>query len=162
MELQEQNINERIDQLELAMQAYRPVNCPLTHTFFPGLYVRKIFMPKGEEGEETLITSMVHNTTHPFFVMKGKVAVFCENDGVQIIEAGYDGITTPNTRRVLRILEDCVWITTHPTSIMPVDNTEQAILEAVDKVEQEIMKPYVNELLGGKLKNNVLFKEVNY
>lgn len=160
-----EDTNSMIDELELAMTEFEPVNCPLIHRFTDGLYIRQIFMPKSEDGKETWITTMVHNTTHPFFVMKGRVKVFSDNDGAQIIEAPYFGITTPNTRRVLLIEEDTIWITLHPTNIQPKDNSDEAINEAVKLVSKQILKEYENPLLGGHYVNNSFVpdnKEINY
>lgn len=69
-------VNNKIDELEAALiSECEPIICPLKHTFIPGFYIREIFMPKGVEGKVNLITSRVHNTFHPFFVLKGKVAI---------------------------------------------------------------------------------------
>src|SRR5215203_343695 len=96
------NMGNRIDELEqVLVNNFPAVDCPLTHRFTPGMYIREIFMPKG-----STVTSLIHKTTHPFFVLKGKVSVYSENDGQQLIEAPFVGITTPNTRRVLYIHED--------------------------------------------------------
>lgn len=149
--------NERIDELEAALlDNFETVDCPLKHRFVPGMYIREIFMPKN-----SIITSLIHNTTHPFFILQGKVSVFSENDGVQVLEAPYVGITTPNTRRVLRIHEDCVWVTCHVTDIQPKDNSEESILEAANLVVDEITDKHTNEYLGGVIKNNVLVKTID-
>jgi hypothetical protein len=144
-------INDKIDELELAMQEGDAVDCPLIHQFVPGMYIREIFMPAG-----ILVTSMIHNTNHPFFVMEGKVSVYSDNDGEQLIEAPYRGITTPGTRRVLFIHEDTIWVTVHPTDVMPMGDTEEDILEAVKKVESAILEKRPNPLLGGVIKNNII------
>ncbi len=69
------SIDNRIDQLEVALiKSGDPIDCPVTHRFVPGMYIREIFMPKGVDGVENIVTSLVHNTTHPFFVLQGKVA----------------------------------------------------------------------------------------
>lgn len=144
--------NKRIDELEAAMlTSFDTVDCPLVHRFVPGMYIREIFMPKG-----SLITSLIHKTKHPFFVLKGTVSVYSENDGQQLFQAGDKGITIPGTRRVLFILEDCVWVTCHATSVQPKDDSPQAILDAVKIIEDEIIEKHTNELLGGVIKNNVL------
>jgi|SRR6187402_82769 len=154
-DIQEIGINEKIDELELSMMACPPVNCPLIHKFVPGMYIREIIMPAG-----TLITSMIHKTKHPYFVMQGKVSVYSENFGEQFIEAPYYGITLPDTRRVLYIHENCVWITCHKTNIQPKDETEESILEAVGLIEDEILDKRENPLLGGRIKNNVIYKTI--
>lgn len=149
--------DDKIDQLEAALfNEGNPVDMPVQDLFVPGMYIRTIYMHKGEEGVENIVTSLVHNTEHPFFVMAGKVAVFSDNDGEQIIEAPYFGITKPGTRRVLRIIEDTVWITCHPTEVQPEDDTEEGIQEAVLKVKEQIIEPHINKLLGSEVFRNKL------
>lgn len=144
-------IDDKIDELELAMQGGEPVDCPLVHRFLPGMYLREIFMPAG-----IFVTSCIHNTNHPFFVMKGKVSVYSDNDGEQLIEAPYVGATTPGTRRVLFIHEDTTWVTAHPTDIFPTGDGSDDILDAVKKIEDIILEKRPNHLLGGIIKNNII------
>lgn len=146
--------NELIDELESAMLDYEPIDCPVRHRFTDGMYIREIFMPKGEEGKTNVVTSLVHNTTHPFVVLKGKVEVYSENDGPQMIEAPYYGITRPGTRRVLLIHSDTVWITFHPTDIKPENDSDEAIKEAARLVGLQILQPYENKLFGGHFEQN--------
>ena len=130
-----------IDELESVMlDNFEVVDCPLTHRFTDGLYVREIFMPAG-----TLITSKIHKTQHQYFVLQGKVIVWI--DGVEhLIEAPYIGVTEPNTRRVLYILEDCIWATSHPNP----DN------ETVEQIEDRILDKHENVLLSEVNKNKML------
>ncbi len=144
-----QNTIDAINKLEEAMYAACPPgDFPLTHIFTPGLYTREIFMPKG-----SLITSKTHNTTHPFFILQGSAEVWTEEGGVQILEAPYRGITTPGTTRVLLILEDCIWITTHPiASITGEENnlSEEDKLKVVQGIEDIIIEKRTNPLLYKK------------
>lgn len=146
-------LTDKIDELEAAMMEYEPVDCKLNHKFFPGMYVREILMPAG-----SLVTSMIHKTTHPYFVMQGKVSVISENFGEQYIQAPFTGTTLPNTRRVLYIHENCAWITCHPTNIQPKDDSPEALMEAVALIEDEILEKRENPIIGGMIKNNVLIK----
>lgn len=130
---------DKIDELELAMQSLPPVECPLLHLRTPGMYTRQIFMPAG-----SLVTSKIHRTTHPFVVSLGKVSVYSENNGEEILEAPYTGITTPGTRRVLYCHTDVIWTTFHVA-----DDTE-----TIEDIEYRILEPYVNELLKVKVDKN--------
>jgi hypothetical protein len=112
-----------VDALEQEMAKRPPLDCPLVHRFTPGLYVREIFMPA-----DSLITSKIHKTEHPFVVSKGRCLVWIDGIGWQLIEAPYTGITKPGTRRVLLILEDTVWTTFHP--IAPEEHDNLAAIEA--------------------------------
>lgn len=147
------SIDDKIDGLELAMQDYAPVNCPLTHTFTLGLYSRVIFMPKG-----TLVTSLIHRTEHQFAVLAGCARVKINEGEWEVLCAPLVGVTKPWTRRILYILEDCVWGTFHRTDIRPENDTEEALLKAVQLIEDEIIEPHENHLLGGIVKNNIITK----
>lgn len=123
----------KIDALESKMRLMEPCVAPVDHIFTPGLYCRRIEMPRG-----SFITSKIHRTEHPFFVLAGKAAVWDGENGVQIIRAPYMGITKPGTRRVLLIGEDCTWITAHPTPHTDVAAIESDIIEPrdVSSIEQ--------------------------
>lgn len=149
------SISQRLDELEAAMQALPEVDCELDHTFTPGLYSRSVYMPSG-----TLIVSRIHKTKHQFNISAGVCAVK-NNDGEwEMIEAPYNGVTEPGTRRVLYIVQNTLWTTYHPVQIEPENDSEEAIKEAVDKVDELILEKHVNEILGGELKNNILIKEL--
>lgn len=144
--------HQRMDELEVAMLTNLPlVECPLKHTFVPGMYIREIFMPKG-----SLITSLIHKTEHPFFILKGSAKVKITQDEWQELSAPYSGITYPGTRRILYIEEDCIWVTVHRTEVEPVDDSREAILAAVDLITDELIEKHENKLLGGVIRNNVL------
>lgn len=148
------SIDETIDLIEAALFKEQLVECPLTHTFLPGMYIRKIFMPASELPNMTVIVSAIHKYDHPYFILQGKVAVKSENDGEQILSTGDHGITTSNTRRVLRIISDTIWVSCHPTTIQPRDNSEESILEAVNLVLDEILDKRINTQLEGRGFNN--------
>lgn len=81
-----------------------------THHYAEGLYGRELHMKAG-----MIITSKIHKVTHFTFVMKGRAQVIDPINGGQLIEAPCFMKTTPGTKRILKILEDSVWITVHST-----------------------------------------------
>ena len=91
------------------------------------MYIREIQIPAG-----TMLTSMTHKTQHPFVISQGSVKVTSDNEGSEIYEAPYTGITEPNTRRALHALTDVVWTTFHVTNETDVDKICKAILEPKD------------------------------
>lgn len=110
-------------------------HCPLEHSFGDGCYVRKIFMPAG-----TYIISKIHKITHPYFVMCGSALVATE-DGVNIIEGPYQGMTPAGTQRALYILSDMVWITVHVTNETDLDKIEEEIIaKDFDEVDQTLIE----------------------
>lgn len=104
----------RINQLETAFKAMPPevrLHPQLFHTFTPGLYGRRIIMPK-----DALLTSRIHLTEHQFVILRGVVSVWDDEHGVVTLEAPHAGVTKAGTRRVLYIHEECEWMTFHATN----------------------------------------------
>jgi|SRR5690242_1304995 len=138
-----------IDEAEAILVQLPKVECPLKHSFTPGLYIREIFMPAG-----TLLTTKIHNTTHPFVVSKGEVNVFMDGEMVHI-EAPYQGVTKPGTQRVIYVLQDCIWTTFHPLPYITGDENdlcEEDILKITDSIEADIIKFHDNPLLDEETK----------
>lgn len=102
----------RVDAIEQEMAKHPQVHCPVKHIFTKGLYTRIITLPAG-----TLLTSEIHKTEHPFFIMSGVVEVAYVDSGETVMYEGPClGVTKPNTRRVLNVLEETVWATCHVTN----------------------------------------------
>jgi hypothetical protein len=132
-----------IDQVEaLMVEVNNPVYCELKHTFTKGLYTRKILMPAG-----TLLTSKIHNSEHQYAVLYGMIEVSVDKGEAQLLMAGHTGITKIGTRRLLYAITDCIWITMHPTDIIPKSDKEEDIIEAANQVEEIIILKRVNKLI---------------
>ena len=146
----ERENDKRIDELELAIIENLPlIDCPLVHRFTEGMYIREIFMPK-----DSLITSKIHKTNHPYTISKGKVAVSVDGGEWEEFEAPYTSITHSGTRRVLYIIEDCVWTTYHPLPNMKFEFNSldiEEIEKIVDEIENEIIEHHDNYLTGSNI-----------
>ncbi len=146
-----------IDELEVAMlSSFDVVDCPVKHMFTNGMYIREIFMPAG-----SLITSKIHKTEHPYTVSYGVVAVSVDGGDWDEITAPYTGITKPGTRRLLYVIEDCIWTTYHPLDDMKsefndLEAEEQE--EIVNKIEEKILEPHTNLLTGNNI--NIEYKDI--
>lgn len=147
--------HQMIDELEAKMQEYEPVDCKWQHVFVPGMYERTIFMPAG-----SLITSLVHKEKHRYNVSKGAAYVQINVGEWKMIEAPFRGTTEAGTRRVLYILSECEWTTYHCTNKVPDDESEDAILRAVDEIFDDLYENRSNPLLGGRIINNVIHKTI--
>lgn len=133
------------DQLERFMLAggLPLVDQPLVHRFTPGLYIRQITNPAG-----SLVTTKIHRTQHPFFVMQGR-ALVRGPEGVTEITAPYQGITEPGTRRTIfagfldpytgdpRAEEDVIWVTVHATT--PEEDAEPDEEKRIAMIEERII-----------------------
>lgn len=80
--------------------------------------------------------------------MKGKVAVANVDTGETVVyEAPFVGVTKPNTRRVLNVIEETVWATSHVTEETDVEKIGEQILEQRDNV----IPQYKIEGMKGKI-----------
>lgn len=137
-----------IDELEASIMQ-SPENLvegPLVHRFTDGMYIREIFMPAG-----SMWTSKIHKTEHPYVVSYGKAAVSINGEEWYEITAPYTGITQPGTRRVLYIIEDCIWTTFHRIDAMKSEFnnlSENEIEKIVEEIEDKILEPHINQITG--------------
>jgi len=137
----------RIDQLEAAIVSnLSPVECPVTHMFAKGMYIREIFLPAG-----ALVTSKIHKTEHPFTISKGKVLISSGNNDWIERSAPFTGITEAGTRRVVAVIDDCTWTTYHAyrsitgkENILSADDKELI----VNKIESKIIRKHTNKALN--------------
>ena len=137
-----------VDNLEAVMMQFPEelIDGPLVHKFTDGMYIREIFMPAG-----SLWTSKIHKTEHPYVVSYGKAAVSIDAQEWYEITAPYTGITKPGTRRVLYILEDCIWTTFHRIDGMKSeynDLSSEEIDKIVEEIEDKILEPHINQITG--------------
>lgn len=131
-------VNDFVDVVERVMLdkvetgEFVKVNCPIENIFTNGLYTRIIEMKEGYR-----ITSKIHKTDHPFFILKGKCVVYVDGEEI-VLEAPYAGVTKAGTRRILLILEDCIWATVHANP----DN------ETLEEIEERIIEKRDNQYLN--------------
>lgn len=128
-------ITETINRFEAALMDHPAVDCPVTHRFTPGLYIRQTRVPAG-----TLFTSAEHKTEHPFVLTEGELEIISENEGAVFYKAPLHGVTKAGTRRMIRAITDVVWTTYHVTQ-----HTD------LDRIAEEIIEPNSNPLLENRV-----------
>ena len=108
---------EVIERLYLEMPQ---VECPVVHHFGPGVYIREIHMPKG-------IVALGHHQRfdHLNVMLRGKVAMICDDDVVRVVQAPYIYTGKPG-RKFGYVMEDVVWQNVYPN---PTDTRDVAALE---------------------------------
>ena len=123
-----------IDQMQQSMLA-NP-NCvgddpfPLKHEFADGIYLRRIFIPKGH-----IIIGKIHKTRHVVFLTVGDVTMLTE-EGVRRVQGPSIMIAEPGTKRVVYAHEDTLWTNVHATNETDLDKIEaQVIAKTYDELE---------------------------
>jgi hypothetical protein len=108
------------------------VDCPLTHRFAPGVYLREIFMPAG-----SLIIGKIHKTEHFNIVERGKYAIRHDDGEVEMVTAPHTFVSQAGVQKVLYIIEDTVWKTVHPTTETDIPTLEATLVEPIALLENE-------------------------
>lgn len=121
------NVEERrqfVDAFEKELLKHPQDILPVKNYFTEKIYVRWVELFKGQT-----ITSEIHKTEHPFFLMKGKMIVGdVESGDVAVLEAPYVGVTAPGTKRVVTAIEDVIFVTAHATELKDVEAIGNEIL----------------------------------
>lgn len=114
--------------------------CPVTHRFTNGIYLREIFMPKG-----TRIIGKIHATEHFNVLLTGKVTVITA-EGSEYIEAPYTFISKAGVQKVVVIHEDCQWQTLHVTDKTDLEEIEKEVI--VEDYDQLLIDGLLSQGLG--------------
>ncbi len=115
-------MRERIEKFEYYAKQLPRVEFPVEETLQNGCYKRKVVFPKGFVG-----SGKIHVIPHMDVMTRGKMLLATE-DGVKLVEAPYESITEPFTRKFGIALEETEWISFNSTTAQ---TTEEAAKEMV-------------------------------
>lgn len=101
---------------------------PVEHEFIDGMYVRRLFIPKG-----TLLTGKVHKKACVNVVEKGDISILTET-GSRRVTAGFTGISQPGIQKVGFAHEDTVFVNIFRTDETDADKAEEVL--ACDTYEE--------------------------
>lgn len=133
---------ESIASLANTLSTKEQVECPVTHRFANGCYLREIFMPKG-----TIIVGKIHATEHFNVILTGEVTV-ATAEWVKRFKAPHTFISGAGIQKVVYIHEDCKWQTLHVTDKTDLDEIEKdVIVESYDKLEIDYLLNKCEELI---------------
>lgn len=143
--------DERIDDIERKMLAssYPLVDQPLTHRFAGDLYIRTVINPAG-----SLVSTKIHKTAHPFFVLRGLAIVSQDSGPPVVIQAPFASITMPGTRRVIQAVQEIEWVTVHAMTPQERDEPDQD--KRIAMIEERLIEH--RELLPGKTSHELFLE----
>lgn len=104
--------------------------CPVTHHFYPGMYIREIFFPAG-----LFAMSATHKRECLNVFIKGKVMLFNGDGSQKVLEAPAIFMTPPGRKHGL-ILEDTVWLNVFTTDERDIEKLEEMLFEKSDAAKE--------------------------
>lgn len=126
------DIRSKVFALEDQVSQMPQVDCPVWNHFAPGLYARKMLIPKG-----TVLTGAIHKTEH-LCIISGDITVTTDDGVKRITDAHAILSSKPGAKRAGFAHEDTYWTTVHAT-----DETD------LEKLVEELTESKSSELLGG-------------
>lgn len=112
-----------VNAVEAGMLQAPQVDCPVTHRFGPGIYIREVFMPKG-----ALIVGHHHTTPHVNIMLTGVIGLLNDDGTETVLHAPQTFVAQPG-RKVAYIYEDVVWQNVHATEETDVEKLEAMFLD---------------------------------
>ena len=112
-----------IDDLEAKLLGEPEFDCPVTHRFGPGVYIREVLMPKG-----AYIIGHRHKTTHVNIMLTGVLGLLNEDGTETLLRAPQTFVAQPG-RKMAFIYEDVIWQNVHATDETDVEKLEEMFLD---------------------------------
>ena len=116
------NLSKNVDEVEQLMLNLPQVECSVSHTFAPGLYLREVFLPGN-----TWAIGHYQNFEQLNVMVKGKVEMYLDDGTTKILEAPQIFMGKPG-RKVGFIIEDTVWYNVYNTDERDINKLESFYL----------------------------------
>lgn len=105
------------------------VECPVSHHFADGQYVRETHMPKG-----TFAIGKKHRFATINIILKGKLSVYNgENSPILQIEAPAIWTSEAGVQKMAYFHEDTIWVNAHPTKETDIKKIESQFIVSEEK-----------------------------
>lgn len=125
-EIRERNFHEDIALLVEHMKDMPQTECPVTHRFAPGVYLREIFMPA-----DTIVIGRVHRTEHFNILIRGACIIVHEDGRREELRAPHTFVSQAGVQKVLYITKDMIWQTVHVTDDTDLQRLEEQLISPV-------------------------------
>ena len=123
----------RLIEVQEECRTFPQLELPLLHDFAPGLYMRRIFMPR-----MAFVIGRTHKTEHFNIVLSGSALVMIDGE-IELIKAPCVFKSKAGCKKTLHILEDMIWMTTHPTDETDLEKLAELCV-CSDEEEQELLE----------------------
>jgi len=113
---------EKVESLEKRMLEEQQVDCPVTHKFGPGIYIREVFLPAG-----TYVVGHHHNYDHMNVMLTGRIKFFGSDNQWTELKAPQTFVSAAG-RKVAFVHEDTIWQNIYSTDEKDPDKLEKELL----------------------------------
>jgi len=113
---------DKVELVEKAMLKERQVDCPVTHKFGPGIYIREVFLPEG-----AYVIGHHHVEEHMNVMLTGRIKFFGDNGQWSELKAPQTFVS-PAGRKVAFVFEDTIWQNIYATEETDAQKIEDQIL----------------------------------
>ena len=127
-----------VQRLEAAFLDLQQADCPITHRFAPGIYIREVKMPTG-----ACVIGHHHKTPHLNIMLSGCLTILNEDGTKTEMHAPQTFIASPG-RKIAYINEDVIWQNVFATDERDVETLEDMFL---DKSEAWLESQKFNQML---------------
>ena len=127
-----------VQRLESAFLDLPQADCPITHRFSPGIYIREVVMPA-----DSYVVGHHHKTVHFNNMLSGRLTILNE-DGTKTELVAPQSFISPPGRKIAYIHEDVIWQNVFATDERDVDALDEMFL---DKSESWHESKKFNEML---------------
>lgn len=136
----ELSMREKVNLAQSEMEKMPQLEMKYEHIFSDGIYARKLYIPK-----DAVVVGKIHKYANLNLMVKGKMQLVTDTE-VIIVEAPFEIVSPPNTKRMARALEDTIWITILRTDEINIEkiedhftcNTETEFLQFCENSEKQL------------------------
>jgi hypothetical protein len=118
------SFKDRVSTLVQALEPLPQTECPVTHRFAPGVYLREISMPA-----DTVVIGRIHKTKHFNILIKGAALIVHDDGRREELRAPMTFVSGAGVQKVLYIIEDMIWQTVHVTDETDMGKLEEMLVE---------------------------------
>jgi hypothetical protein len=129
-ETQEIAVHGQVERLESVMLQLPQAECPVTHYFGPGVYIREVKLPAG-------VFAIGHEQRfeHLNVMLKGTVAIIDDDGQLKELRAPLTYVGKPG-RKIGYVLEDTIWQNVYATNERDIEKLEAMYLRKSENFEE--------------------------
>ncbi len=132
----------KIQHLEANQDQFEQVECPVKHTFAPGVCIREVFVPAGSN-----VIGHHHNFEHTNIIVAGYLFLQNALGEWDEIHAPCMFVAGPG-RKIIKVIQDTVWLNIFPTIEQDIETVESYFMDKTPAWQEGAQKVYRERLLS--------------